>query len=99
MRDEVFERYQKEREEVLQKYRKKKGRLLLIALCVGLPLGALLLWMGSLALIHIPFVAVGALILLIFGILYLRIRLVRINHAMQKELLKLEDRYSLHSNL
>ncbi len=99
MRAEVYDRYQKERKEVYKKFGKKKQKVVLLILCIGLPVAALLIWIGSISLNGIPFAAVGALIIGIFTILYARIQTVKINHAMQKELLKLEDTYSLHSNL
>ena len=99
MRADVFERYQKERKEVLKTFSKKKQKVVLLILSIGLPVAALLIWIGSLSLNGIPFAAVGALVIGLFTILYARIQTVRINHAMQKELLKLEDQYSLHSNL
>lgn len=99
MREDQYEKYSQERKAIQKKYAAKKRKVVLLILCIGLPIAALLVWIGSLSLNGIPFAAVGALIIGIFTILYARIKTVSFNHAMQKELIKLEETYSLHSNL
>lgn len=98
MNNEAYEKYNQKREAILKEFRQKKVKNVFAVLGIGIAALALILILGLLLNRYFAVAAVIAMIVGIFTILYARIRAVTIHHVMQKELLKLEDQYSLHSN-
>ncbi len=86
-----FEKYNQERKEILKEYGQKKLKSSLTVLAVGGAIVIAILLVGGLALKNIPVTAILALIAGIFTILYMRIKIVTINHALQKKLHDFED--------
>lgn len=86
-----FEKYNQERKELLREYGKKKLKSSLLVLAVGGAIVAAILLVGGLVLKNIPITAILALIAGIFTILYMRIKIVTVNHALQKKLHDFED--------
>lgn len=91
MKAEQFEAYTKERNAIIKEYRKKKLKTCLPILAVGIALIAIIFFVGGFALENIPVTAVLILITGIFTIIYLRVKFVIINHALQKKLHQFED--------
>ena len=94
MTNEAYEKYMQERRALQKEFTQRKTKAALAVIGVGLLIVGLLVILGGAVLKNIPITAVVALIALIFTILYARIRVVTINHALQEKLLKLEDRYN-----
>ncbi len=86
-----FEKYKQERKEILKEYGKKKLKSSLTVLAVGGAIVVAILLVGGLVLKNIPVTAILALIAGIFTILYMRIKVVTVNHALQKKLHEFED--------
>ncbi len=91
MKAEVFEQYTLERKAILKEYGKKKLKSCLLVLAVGVAVVAAILLVGGLWLKNVPVTAVLALIAGIFTILYMRIKVVTVNNALQKKLHQFED--------
>ena len=91
MNAEQFEKYNEERKKIIKEYRGKKLKAAVPILCVGAAILLILLLVGGFALSNIPVTAVLMLIVGIFTIIYLRIKTVTINHALQKKLHEFED--------
>ena len=86
-----FEKYNQERNAIIKEYRGKKLKTCLPILLIGVALVAIIYLVGGFALSNIPVTAVLMLITGIFTIIYLRIKIVTINHALQKKLHEFED--------
>jgi len=86
-----FEKYNTERQAIIKEYRQKKLKACLPILIVGVVLVLAIYLIGGFALSNIPVTAVLMLITGIFTIIYLRIKTVTINHALQKKLHDFED--------
>lgn len=91
MKAEAFEKYTQERKAILKEYGKKKWKSCLLVFGVGAAIVAAILLVGGMLLKNIPVTAVLALIAGIFTVLYMRIKVVTINHALQKKLHQFED--------
>ena len=91
MNAEQFEKYTQERKSIIKEYRQKKLKTCLPILGVGIAVLLTILLVGGFALSNIPVTAVLMLIAGIFTIIYLRIKVVTVNHALQKKLHDFED--------
>lgn len=91
MNAEQFEKYTQERKAIIKEYRQKKLKTCLPILAVGIAVVLAILLVGGFALSNIPVTAVLMLITGIFTIIYLRIKVVTVNHALQKKLHEFED--------
>lgn len=91
MKAEQFEQYTRERNAIIKEYRQKKLKTCLPILLIGVALVLTIYLVGGFALSNIPVTAVLMLITGIFTIIYLRIKMVTINHALQKKLHQFED--------
>ncbi len=91
MKAEQFEQYTRERNAIIKEYRQKKFKTCLPILLIGVALVLTIYLVGGFALSNIPVTAVLMLITGIFTIIYLRIKMVTINHALQKKLHQFED--------
>ncbi len=86
-----FDKYNQERQAIIKEYRKKKLKTCLPILAIGIAVVLIIYLVGGFALSNIPVTAVLMLITGIFTIIYLRIKIVTINHALQKKLHDFED--------
>ena len=91
MNAEQFEKYTQERKAIIKEYRQKKLKTCLPIFGVGIAVLLTILLVGGFALSNIPVTAVLMLIAGIFTIIYLRIKVVTVNHALQKKLHEFED--------
>ena len=91
MNAEQFEKYTQERKSIIKEYRQKKLKTGLPILGVGIAVLLTILLVGGFALSNIPVTAVLMLIAGIFTIIYLRIKVVTVNHSLQKKLHDFED--------
>ena len=91
MNAEQFEKYTQERKAIIKEYRQKKIKTSIPILLVGAAVLLVLLLVGWFVLKNIPVTAILMLIAGIFTIIYLRIKVVTINHALQKKLHEFED--------
>ncbi len=91
MTEQAYAEYTQRRKAILKEYGQKKLKSSLIVLGVGGAIVAAILLIGGLVLDNIPVTAILALIAGIFTILYARIRVVTINHTLQKKLHQFED--------
>ncbi|MBR6793988.1 MAG: hypothetical protein IKM48_06520 [Clostridia bacterium] len=86
-----FDKYNQERQAIIKEYRGKKMKTCLPILIIGAIVVLAIYLIGGVALSNIPVTAVLMLIAGIFTIIYLRIKVVTVNHALQKKLHDFED--------
>lgn len=86
-----FDKYNQDRQAIIKEYRKKKLKSCLPILIIGALVVLAIYLIGGFALSNIPVTAVLMLMVGLFTIIYLRIKVVTINHALQKKLHDFED--------
>lgn len=88
-----LENYQQKRKSIIKEYRAKKIKSIFAVLGIGGAVAAAILLVGGALLKNIPVTAVLTLITVLFTIIYMRIRVVTVNHTMQQKLLLFEEDY------
>lgn len=88
-----YEEYQQKRKSLMQEYRAKKLKRVLLVLGVGAAVAIAILLVGGLWLKNIPVTAVLTLITVLFTVIYMRMQVVTVNHTLQQKLVQFEDNY------
>ncbi len=94
MKQEALEKYNKERKNLLRYHRKKKLLHSLIIIGSGLLAILIIQLLGGFQFKNAPATIAFSAVVGLFTIIWFWVKMVMLNHRMQKELLLLEDRAS-----
>ena len=89
--DKTYAKYTEKRNAIIAEFRLKKLKNVGLVLGIGLGIAIVCVLVGWFVLESIPVTVILPLAVVLFSILYARIRVVTINHAKQQKLMEFED--------
>ena len=92
MNNNQYEKYNDERNKLIKEFKAQKTKNVVIILAVTVVVLALIVALGFL-INNVAVALVVGVIVVIFSIIFLRMRVVTINHSMQNKLRYFEDGY------
>lgn len=90
MNNNQYEKYNEERNKLIKEFKAQKAKNIVIILAVTVVVLALIVVLGV-AINNVAIALVIGMIVVIFSIIFLRMRVVTINHSMQNRLRFFED--------
>ena len=90
MNNNQYEKYNEERNKLIKEFNAQKAKNIIVILAVTVAVLALIVVLG-IAINNVAIALVVGAIVVIFSVIFLRMRIVTINHSMQNKLRFFED--------